>query len=63
MGGLSITDVSLARLIYEQTKLVSKGSALTPAEKRQFRTRAKKINLLLRRQRREGQRAPRSMPI
>ena len=42
---------SLARLVSEQTRLLKKPTALTDAEKSEFRVRAKKITLLMRRTR------------
>ena len=44
---------SLARLVSEQTRLITKRTPLSDAEKCEFRARAKKINILLRRTRYE----------
>ena len=52
MEDSSSTALSLARLICEQARLVSKEASLTDTDKCDFRARAKKICLLLSKQRR-----------
>jgi len=51
---MAIVERHLARLVREQMKLVTKEAALTRAERRDFRTRAKKISVLLRETRRKS---------
>lgn len=51
----AVHEWQIAKLISEQVKLARKTKTLTRVEKREFRVRARKISLLLSRQRREIQ--------